>query len=192
MKTREEAWSLLNEHVKNAGLIKHCLAVESAMRKYAGIFGGDEEEWAIAGLLHDFDYEEFPTPDPVAKTGHPFEGVKMLRAQGYPDGVCEAILGHATYATTPRTSQMAKCLFACDELCGFILAMGYVRPERLSGMTAESVKKGLKKKKFAEKVSRQEIASGMAEIGLAEDEHIQNCIAGVQTIADQLFPSHTS
>ena len=186
MITRADAWQLLTEHVESHSLRKHMLAVEAAMRAYAQKYGGDAEEWGIAGLVHDFDYEKHPYPDPAAKTGHPFEGVKILKEKGYPDSIIDAILGHALYSGTPRESQMAKCLFACDELCGFITAIGHMRPDHLVSVTPETVKKYLKKKKFAEKVSREDIAQGIAELGIPEDEHIALVIGAMQGIAGEL------
>lgn len=184
--TREQAWNLAQEWVKSESLRKHLLAVEAAMRAYALKYGEDPEIWGIAGLLHDFDYEKFPEPDPAAKTGHPFEGVKILREQGYPEEIIEAILGHALYSGVPRASNMAKALFACDELCGFIVACAYPRPEKLNGLTANSVNKKLKTKNFAEKVSREDIDLGVSELGVNKDEHIDFVIKALQGIAPQL------
>jgi putative nucleotidyltransferase with HDIG domain len=186
MPSRDDARLLLGEWVKNPGLLRHCLAVETAMRAYAPKYGGDPETWGIAGLLHDFDYERYPVPDPAAKTGHPFEGVKVLKELGYPDEVIRAILGHAQYSGVPRDTDMAKCLFAVDELCGFLTAMAYVRPERLEGITPEAVKKSLNKKKFAEKVSREDIAQGVAELGLPEEVHFETVIRAMQNGAEAL------
>ena len=184
----DKAFALLAEHVSQPGLLKHCLSVEAAMRAYARKYGADEELWGATGLLHDFDYEKHPVPDPAAKTGHPFEGVKILRDQGYPEEMTEAILGHATYSGTPRTSQMAKCLYACDELCGLVLALAYVRPERFKGMDAASVEKAMKKKKFAEKVSREEIGQGIAELGVPREEHFRTVVEAMRGIQEELFP----
>jgi putative nucleotidyltransferase with HDIG domain len=186
MPTRDDARRLLGEWVKNPGLARHCLAVEAAMRAYAPKYGGDPEIWGIAGLLHDFDYERYPVPDAAAKTGHPFEGVKALRELGYPEEVVHAILGHAQYSGVPRDTDMSKCLFAVDELCGFLTAMAYVRPERLVGITPEAVKKSLNKKKFAEKVSRDDIAQGVAELGLPEEVHFETVIRAMQDEAEAL------
>jgi putative nucleotidyltransferase with HDIG domain len=163
------------------------LTVEAAMRAYARKYGEDEELWGITGLLHDFDYEKYPNPDPAAKTGHPFEGVKVLREKGYPEEMIQAILGHAAYSGAPRETLIAKCLFACDELCGFITAVGWIRPERLAGLTPAKVKKYLKNKRFAEKVSREEIAQGIAELGVPEDEHIALVIRALTRIGHMLF-----
>ncbi|MEK7125476.1 MAG: HD domain-containing protein [Patescibacteria group bacterium] len=175
---RAEAWKLLNEYVQTA-LIKHCLAVEAAMRAYAQKYGQDEELWGITGLLHDMDYEKFPDK-------HPFHEVEIFKEKGYPDEMIQAILGHALYSGVARESQMAKCLFAVDELCGFVMACGYVRPTRLEGLEVKSVKKRLKEKSFAAKVNRDEIAQGIAELGVNEDEHIALVIKAMQGIASQL------
>lgn len=153
------------------------------MRAYAKKFGEDEELWGITGLLHDFDYERFPTVDPVAKTGHPFEGVKELEHLGYPAEMIEAILGHATYSGVPRKLQMAKVLFAVDELCGFITACAYMRPDHLLTLEAPSVKKKLKDKSFAAKVSRDDIEQGIAELGVDKDEHINFVIGALRPIS---------
>ncbi len=186
MHSREEAWSLLTEWVQSESLRRHMLCVEAAMRAYAEKYGADPEEWGLAGLLHDLDYEKYPSPDPAAKTGHPFEAVKLLREKNYPEEILEAILGHATYSGTPRRTQMAKCLFAVDELCGFLVAMAYMRPDKLNGITPDTVRKYLKKKKFAEKVSREEIAQGIAELGISEDEHFNLVAGALQGIMGEL------
>ncbi|KKW45709.1 MAG: HAD family hydrolase [Candidatus Liptonbacteria bacterium RIFCSPLOWO2_01_FULL_56_20] len=184
--TRDEAWRLLTEYVASEGLHKHSLAVEAAMRAYARKYGEDEELWGIAGLLHDFDYEKYPHPDPAAKTGHPFEGVRVLRERGYPEEIIQAILGHAVYSGVPRHTTIAKCLFAVDELCGFLTAIAYVRPEHLNGLTPEKVEEYLKKKRFAEKVNREEIREGMAGLGIPAEEHIRTVIEAMQGAAGTL------
>lgn len=183
---REEAWQLLTEWVGSESLRRHMLAVEAAMRAYSQKYGGDREIWSLTGLLHDFDYERYPTPDPVQKTGHPFHGVKLLREKGYPEEIIQAILGHALYSGVPRETPMAKCLFACDELCGFIVAIGRMRPDGLKSVTPDVVRKYLKRQKFAEKVSREEIAQGIAELGVPEDEHYATVIRALQEIAGEL------
>lgn len=172
---REQAWQLLSEYVKSP-LLKHCLAVEAAMRAYAAKYGGDKEIWGITGLLHDFDYEQFPSE-------HPFKGVDILKERGYPEEIIQAILGHASFSGVPRESQMAKCLFAVDELCGFIIACALVRPTRLEGLEPKSVKKRLKEKSFAAKVNREEISQGLAELGVPEDEHISLIIKALREAA---------
>jgi putative nucleotidyltransferase with HDIG domain len=185
-KTREQAYQLLCEWVKSESLRKHMLAVEAAMRAYAKKFGEDEETWGICGLLHDLDYEKFPQVDPVAQTGHPFESVKYFKEQDYPQDIIDAILGHATYSNTPRVTTMAKALYAVDELCGFVMACAYVRPTKLEGMEASSVKKKLKNKEFAAKISREDIEKGIAELGVDKDEHINTVICAKQGIAKEL------
>jgi putative nucleotidyltransferase with HDIG domain len=193
MPTREDAWKLLNDYVSSPALVRHCLAVEAAMRAYAAKYAEDVELWGMSGLLHDFDYEKFPTYDAVAQTGHPYEGVKILREKGYPSEMLQAILGHAQYSGVPRDTRMAKCLFASDELAGFIVAVGKVRPDGLATVTPEAVKKQLGKKKFAEKVSREDIAQGVKELGVPEDEHIRTLIEALQKIAPELgFMSSSS
>lgn len=186
MPPRAAAFELVKEWVKNPALVRHCLAVEAAMRAYAPKYGGDPQIWGITGLLHDFDYERYPVPDPAAKTGHPFEGVRILRERGYPEEIVRAILGHAQYSGVPRESALAKCLFACDELCGFLTAMAYVRPERLRGITPGAVRRSLAKKKFAEKVSRADIAQGITELGLPEEVHMETVIRAMQEEAEAL------
>lgn len=180
-KTREEALTLLREWVKNENLIKHMLCVEAAMRAYARKFGEDEELWGITGLLHDFDYERYPT-----KEGHPFEGNKVLKELGYPVEMLEAIMGHALYSGVPRKSKLAKTLFACDELCGFVVACALVRPDKFDGLKASSVNKKLKDKKFAEAVSREDINQGIEELGVDRSEHIDFVIQAVAGISDEL------
>lgn len=184
--TRDQAHQLLREWVQSESLRGHMLSVEAAMRAYAKKYGEDPQAWGIAGLLHDFDYEKYPEVDAVAKTGHPFEGVRLLQSLNYPPEIIEAILGHALYSGVPRTSNMAKCLFACDELCGFIVACAHMRPDKLETLTAESVKKKLKDKKFAAKVSREDIAQGLAEMNVSEDEHINFVIGALRPISKEL------
>lgn len=187
MKPREEALQLMQEWVKSESLRKHMLCVEAAMRAYAKKFGEDEELWGICGLLHDYDYERYPTYDAEKQTGHPYEGIRNLKEQGYPEEVVEAILGHALYSGAPRKSQMAKCLFACDELCGFLLACAYMRPDRFQSLTADSIRKKLKDKRFAAKVSREDIEQGITELGIDKDEHINFMIGAFKSIQDQIF-----
>jgi putative nucleotidyltransferase with HDIG domain len=165
------------------------LAVEAAMRAYAKKYGEDEELWGICGLIHDFDYEKFPfyknEHDPEVAEGHPFNGVRVLKKKGYPPEIIEAILGHATYSGTPRTSRMAKCLYAVDELCGFIVALAHIRPDKLNGMSAESVEKNLKKRGFAAKIDRGEIEKGISEFGVERAEHINLVIGALQSISSK-------
>lgn len=183
--TRAEARELLNEWVVSESLRRHCLAVEAAMRAMARHYGGEEERWGIAGLLHDFDYERYPDP-----RDHPLRGVEELRARGYPEDVIEAILGHASYSGVPRASRMAKCLFAVDELSGFLLALARVRPRGFVGMEPESVEKNLKKKGFAAAINREEIARSIEELGADRREHLARVIAALGEVAGELsFPS---
>jgi putative nucleotidyltransferase with HDIG domain len=182
MPTYEDALKLLFEYTESENLRKHAFAVESAMRAYARKFGKDEEKWAIVGLLHDFDYEKFPTPDQ-----HPWVGSKILEERGYPEDIRKAILGHADYTGVPRDTLMAKALYACDELCGFITAVALVRPnKKLEEVTVESVKKKLKDKAFARSVNREDIYKGAEELGIPLDEHIQFVIEAMKSIADKL------
>lgn len=178
---REKAWALLKEYVKSPSLIKHSLAVEAAMRAYALKYGEDVEKWGICGLLHDFDFEKFPTEE-----RHPFEGAKILKELNYSSEIIEAILGHASYSGVKRESLMAKCLYAVDELCGFLMALAYIRPTHFKGMSSESVKKNLKKKGFAEKISREEIEKGIFELGVDKDEHFNLVIKALQGISKEL------
>ncbi len=187
MKTRDEAVKLMQEWVQSESLRKHMYCVEAAMRAYAKKYGEDEELWGICGLLHDFDYERFPYYDAEKQAGHPYEGLKLLREQDYPDEIIQAILGHALYSGVARTSNMAKCLFACDELSGFLVACAYMRPDKFMSLTVDSVKKKLKDKKFAAKVSREDIELGILELGIDKDAHIQFVIEALTLIQGQIF-----
>lgn len=183
MPTRELAWELVTEWTKNPSLLKHMLAVETAMRGAAKRLGENENLWGITGLLHDFDYERYPDlPD------HPQKGSEVLRTLGYPEAVVRAILGHASEATgVPRDSLMARYLFAVDELSGFLVAVAYVRPSRkLADVDVASVKKKLKDKAFARAVSRDDITNGAVEIGVDLDTHIAHVLADLQANADAL------
>jgi predicted hydrolase (HD superfamily) len=165
--TREEAFELLKEYTKNESLLKHAFSVEKVMRAKAGELGEDVEKWGITGLIHDFDYEVYPNaPD------HPLKGSEILKGKGYSSEIIEAILGHATYTNTPRTTPMAKWLFAFDELCGFVIACGLVRPDNLESLEPKSVKKKLKDKAFARSVSREDIYKGVEELGIPLDDLI--------------------
>ncbi|RMF61779.1 MAG: HDIG domain-containing protein [Calditrichaeota bacterium] len=180
--TREQAYELLTEFTSKPALINHALSVEAAMRAYARKFGEDEEIWGIVGLLHDFDYEKYPSLE-----DHPFRGAEILRERGFPEEWIEAILGHAEHTGVPRRTLMAKTLYAVDELCGFITAVAYVRPNRkLEEVKVKSVKKKLKDKSFAAQVSREDIRKGAEELGVDFDEHIETVITAMQGIADQL------
>ncbi|OGN09886.1 MAG: HAD family hydrolase [Candidatus Yanofskybacteria bacterium RIFCSPHIGHO2_02_FULL_41_11] len=187
MKTREEAISLLYEWVQSESLRKHMLCVEAAMRAYAKKLGENEEAWGICGLLHDFDYEKFPAYDAAAQSGHPYEGIKVLKERGYSEEIIEAILGHALYSGIPRQSNMAKYLFACDELCGFIVACAYMRPDKFESLTGESVMKRLKDKRFAAKVSREDIDLGVSETNVDKKEHIDFIIKSLKPLQLQIF-----
>lgn len=170
---RNAALSLVCEWTQSESLRKHMLAVETAMRAYARKFGADEEAWAIAGLLHDFDYERFPNDTHSATEEHPSHGVRHLRGLGVSEEICAAIMGHAEYTNTPRESQMAKTLFAVDELCGLITAATYVRPSKsILDLEPSSVRKKMKDKGFARGVSREDITVGAAELGVELEAHI--------------------
>ena len=165
---RQDAWNLMCEWTESESLRKHMLAVEAAMRAYAGRFGEDEEKWGVTGLLHDMDYEKYPTQD-----GHPMVGVRELERLGYPDDVLHAIKGHADYLDVPRDTPMSKTLYAVDELSGFIVACAMVRPEGLENMKAKSVRKKMKQKSFAAAVNRDDIVRGAEELGVDLNEHIE-------------------
>lgn len=185
MPSRDDAWKLLTEYTSSDSLIKHMLAVEAAMRAYARQGGHDEELWGVTGLLHDFDYEHWPNPD-LGESGHPWTGVAILRERGYPEEVCDAVMGHAPFTNHARTTPLAKTLFAVDELCGLVTAIGYVRPEKLNNLEPSSVKKKLKDKAFARGVSREDVRLGMQELGVEPDAHIRLIIGAMQDIAGQL------
>lgn len=178
---REEAWKLLCEYTKNENLRRHGLAVEACMRSYARKFGEDEEKWAVAGLIHDFDYELYPNPP-----DHPLKGSEILGKLGYPEDVRRAILGHADYTGVPRDTLMAKSLFACDELAGFITACSLVRPDKIRSLEPKSVRKRMKDKAFARSVRREDIVAGAAELGIDTNEHIEMCIRAMQQISGSL------
>ena len=178
---RQAAWELLCEYTKNENLRKHALAVEACLRACARKFGEDEEKWAVVGLIHDFDYEMYPNaPD------HPMKGSEILKGTGVTEEDCRAILGHAGYTGVPRDTLLAKALFACDELAGFITACSLVRPDRIASLEAKSVRKRMKDKAFARSVSREDITKGAEELGVPLDEHITFCIAAMSNITYQL------
>jgi len=182
MMNRESAWTLLCEYTQSENLRKHMLAVEACMRAYARKFGGDEETWGVTGLLHDFDYEKYPT-----QQEHPFVGNKVLEERGYPEEVRRAILSHADYSGVKRETPMEKALFACDELAGFITATALVKPGKsLAEVDAKSVRKKMKDKAFARSVSRDDIINGAAELGVDLDQHIAFCIDAMKGIAGTL------
>ncbi len=184
--SRVNADELMRSWVLSESLRRHMYAVESVMRAYAREFGEDEELWGIAGLLHDFDYEKYPEYNETTKTGHPFEGVRELEKLGYPAEVVTAILGHALYSGVPRESLMAKTLFACDELSGFIVACAHLSPDKLMSLEVSSVKKKLKNKNFASKVNREDIELGIKEMKVDEDSHIQFAILALRGVSKEL------
>ena len=185
MPDRNDAWELLCEYTKGDSLRKHALAVEAAMRACAKRYGtpdADEGEWGLVGLLHDFDYEMFPSADQ-----HPFTGANILCGRGYPDRMIKAIMGHATYTGVPRDTDMAKALFATDELCGFLVACTLVRPSRsLDDLEVSSVKKKLKDKAFARSVNRDDIHQGVAELGVDLDVHVRFVIDALRPVQREI------
>lgn len=174
-KTRQDALRLMERHVQSAALRKHMLGVEACMRHYARRMRGDEESWAIAGLLHDMDYEEYPSLE-----DHPYRGAEILRAEGYPEEIVTAILGHGNHTGVARTTDMARALFAVDELSGLVTAVSLVRPGGFEGLDVRSVRKKMKDKAFARGVSREDIAQGAEELGLPLEEHIAEVIAAMR------------
>lgn len=179
---RETALELFYSYTQSPSLRLHGLAVEQVMRCYARHYGEDEALWGLTGLLHDFDYEKYPSPD-----GHPKIGVEILIQKGYPDIMLDAILGHASYTGIERKTLLAKTLFACDELTGFLFAVTYVRPSRsIHDVKVKSVTKKLKTPSFAAKVNRDDITTGIAELGIDRAEHIQFVINALQEKADEL------
>jgi predicted hydrolase (HD superfamily) len=169
------------------------LAVEAAMRAYAAKLGEDPTRWGLAGLVHDYDYERWPNEAHSPTEGHPAEGVRRLRALGWPEDILEAILGHATYSGVPRRTTMAKTLFAVDELTGLITAAALVRPTRsLHDLDARSVRKKMKDKAFARGVNRDDVLLGVQELGVDLDEHVQFVIDAMKGIAPQLGLAGTS
>ena len=184
---RENALALMHEFTPSEALRKHMYAVEAAMRAYARKYGEDEETWGIVGILHDFDHERYPNHDRSPTEEHPSAGVKILKELGYPEEVCDAIMGHADYTGVPRTTLMAKTLYAVDELCGFLVACALVRPSKsLQDLEVKSVKKKLKDKAFARAVNRDEVRQGAAEAGLPLDEHIQFVIEALRPVEADL------
>ncbi len=181
--SREEAWALVSEWTPNPNLRKHMLAVEAAMRSYARRFGEDEDLWGLVGLLHDFDYERFPSQD----AGHPVKGVEHLRGLGYPEEICRAVLSHADYSGVPRTSRMEVALHACDDLSGFIIAVALVRPGRsLEGVDAAAVRRKMKDKAFARAVNRDEMVHAAEALGIPFDEHVADVVEAMRGIASEL------
>ncbi len=179
---RQDDLKLLQQYVQSDSLIRHMFAVEAAVRAYAVRFGEDAEKWATVGLLHDFDYERWPNPP-----DHPLQGSVILTEHGYSDDVIYAIKSHADYLPDcPRISRLDKTLYACDELCGFIVACALMRPGRLEGMEPKSVRKKMKQVSFAAAVSRDDIIRGAADLGVDLNEHIAFVISALQPIATEL------
>src|ERR1022692_1474561 len=182
MNPRDPAWCLLTEFTQSESLRKHALAVEACMRAYARKSGADEELWGIVGLLHDFDYEKYPSLE-----DHPYKGSEILQERGYSEEVRRAILSHAEYTGVARLSPMEKTLFACDELAGFITACALVKPGKsLAEVEASSVRKKMKDKAFARSVHREDIVEGASELGLNREQHIAFCIEAMKAIAPEL------
>ena len=183
--SRDDSWELVCEWTQSDSLRRHMLAVEAAMRAYAPRFGGDAELWGLAGLLHDLDYERYPD----LATGHPRYAMEALRERGYPEELIRAIGSHADFLGISRDSPMEKTLFAVDELSGFILAVAYVRPEGLDGMTPKSVRKKMKQPSFAAAVSRDELVAGAEALGIGFDEHVATVVAALAACADRVLPA---
>ena len=181
--TRDEAWLLLSEFTQSESLLKHALAVEAAMRHYAAHFAENTETWGVTGLIHDFDYERWPNPPE-----HTREGARILRERGLDEEIVGAILSHAEWNREeyPLDRPLRKALFAVDELCGFVTAVAYVRPEKLTGMAASSVRKKMKQKSFAAAVKREDIEEGAKLLALPLDDHINHVIAAMQSAAARL------
>ncbi len=179
---RETALALLHEYTTKPGLVKHALAVEAAVRAYARKFAADEHAWALVGLLHDFDYERWPSAE-----DHPFRGAEILTERGYPEWFRRAILSHADYSGVPRTTQMEKTLFACDELCGFLTACALVTGGKsLHEVKVKSVRKKMKAKAFAASVSREDMVEGAALLGIDLNDHIEFVLDALRSIASEL------
>ena len=182
MYDRQSAWCLLTEFTQSENLRKHALAVEACMRAFASKFGEDEEKWGAVGLIHDFDYDRWPSVE-----DHPYRGHEILTQRGWPDEVKKAVMSHADYTGVARETVMEKALFACDELAGFITAAALVRPDKsIRSLEAKSVKKRMKDKAFARSVSREDIVNGAAALGVDLDQHIAFCIDAMKTIASEL------
>src|SRR5687767_218228 len=185
--SRSDALEIMHEYTQSDSLRKHMLAVEASMRAYAERFGEDPERWGLTGLMHDFDYERWPNQEHSPTVGHPAEGVRVLRERGWPDDILEAILGHAQYSGVPRTSRMAKTLFAVDELTGLITATALVRPSRsVHEVDARSVRKKMKDKAFARGVNRDDVIGGAEELGVELDAPLQVVIDAMRREAPAL------
>jgi len=182
MNDRESAWCLLTEFTQSESLRKHALAVEACMRAYARKLGQNEELWGVVALLHDFDYEKYPSLE-----DHPYKGNEILKERGWPEEIRRAIMSHAEYTGVTRDTPMEKALFACDELAGFITAVALVKPGKsLAEVDAKSVRKKMKDKAFARSVNRNDIVNGAAELGVDLEEHIAFCIDAMESIAEKL------
>ncbi len=186
--SRDDAWTLLTEWTESESLRRHMLAVEAAMRAYAPRFDGDVELWGLTGLLHDLDYERHPN----LEDGHPRYAIRELEERGYPPELVRAVASHADFLGVSRDSPMEKTLYAVDELSGFILAVAYVRPDGLHGMTPKSVKKKLRQPSFAAAVGRDELREGAEELGVDFDEHLAIVIAALEERSDELMPAEAS
>jgi putative nucleotidyltransferase with HDIG domain len=180
--SRPEAWSLFCEWTESASLRKHVLAVEAAMRAYARRFAADEELWGVTGLLHDLDYERHPD----LESGHPRVALRELEARGYPEELVRAVASHADFLGVSRDSPMEKTLYAVDELCGFLMACAYVRPQGIHGLEPKSVRKKMKQPSFAAAVHRDELRAGAEDLGVEFDEHVAFVIAALEAEADAL------
>jgi len=182
MMDRNTCWNLLCEFTQSESLRKHAMAVEACMRAYARKLGDDEEKWGGVGLIHDFDYEKYPSAE-----DHPYRGSEILEKRGYPEEIRRAILSHADYTNVSRQTPMEKTLFACDELAGFITAIALVKPGKSLGeVDAKSVRKKMKDKAFARSVSREDIVNGATDLGVDLDQHIAFCIDAMKSIAAEL------
>jgi putative nucleotidyltransferase with HDIG domain len=179
--TRDQAWETLTRYTKSEALLRHALAVEASTRAYARHFDEDEELWSVVALLHDFDYEIHPTLDK-----HPQDGAPILREEGYPEVVIEAVLSHADHLSLPRDTQLKRTLAACDELSGFIHACGLVRPDGIDTLESRSVRKKLKQPSFAAGVHREDVYRGAEELGVELDEHITFVIEALRPVAPRL------
>ncbi|MGQ9658393.1 MAG: HDIG domain-containing metalloprotein [Fimbriimonadales bacterium] len=179
--TREDAWSLLCEYTQSENLRRHALAVEACMRYYARLFGEDENLWGIVGLLHDFDYERYPSLEE-----HPFRGMEILRERGVPEVIVRAVGAHANHTGIPRESLLERAIFACDEISGFVIAVVLVKGRTLSAVTPESVRKRMKEKSFARGVNRDDLLQGAEELGIPFDAHVAHVVRALQDISEQL------
>jgi putative nucleotidyltransferase with HDIG domain len=185
MLSRAAAQALLEEWVQSPSLRRHCSAVSFAVQAYAAKLGGDEQQWGVAGLLHDMDYERHPDLDDT-QAGHPRTALRVLEEMDVDPVVVRAIASHADFLGVSRDSDLERALFACDELCGFLLACAYVRPQGLHGLTPKSVKKKLKQPSFAAAVNRDDVRNGAVELGVDFDEHVTFVIAALQPHAAEL------